>query len=157
MRSSAPGINEWDVWGLLTGIGLMLVVAGGVDLTLGIYPLQFGSPDWEFGAIGNLLNRLPMFALGLTMLLGASLAGRRTGWSLFWGIVLLLVGILVFVLGLFVATSVPLILTMAPDGVRRMLVIKALVKMGGQTVIYFLAFSAVAAYSIRSSRLLKGR
>lgn len=145
-----------EVWRILAGIGLMLLLAGGVDLALGIYPLQFGAPEWEFGAVGNLLNRLPLAGLGLMLLLAASLAEARAGWSLFWGAILLLVGILVFVLAVFVATSLPLILT-AASGAARMPVLKAAAKIGAQTAVYFLGFSAVAVYAIRSSRRLGRR
>jgi len=155
MAHSERSINQ--AWVVLAGVGFMLVVAGGVDLALGIYPLHFGTPAWELGAVGNLLNRLPMFVLGLTLLVGSSLAERRAGWSLFWAAVLLLMGILVFVLALFVATSVPLILAMAPGGVQRFLVIKSIAKIAGQTIIYFPAFCGVAIYAIRSSRRLKAR
>ena len=146
-----------DVWRILSGIGLMLLLAGGVDLALGIYPLQFGTPEWEFGAIGNFLNRLPLAGLGLMFLLSGALAQGQAAWTMFWGATLLLLGIAVFMFGVLVATSLPLIMGAGSAGGTRIPLFKAVAKLGAQVLVYFLAFSLVAIYAIRRARRPEGR
>lgn len=145
------------IWLLLGGIGACLFVAGGVDLLLGLFPLSFGVPEWEFGAIGAFLNRFPLFGLGLTLLL-ASAAGRtRPGPVMLWASMLLLVSVVMFVFGLLFVTNAPLVLGAQPAGPMRGAVIKAIGKAAGQTVVYFLGFGIVSVYALRSAGRMRAR
>ena len=144
-------------WQVLFAIGLCLMFAGAVDLGTGIYPVQFGSPEWEFGSIGNFLNRLPMFGLGLTLLLSSSLALSFARLSLLFASTLLLFSIIIFVLGVLYVTNQPLVLNaMGAANIPREATVRILVKSGAQFLIYFTVFFTVAAYSVRSSLRLRG-
>ena len=145
------------IWVLLGGIGACLFVAGGVDLLLGLLPLSFGVPEWEFGAIGAFLNRFPLFGLGLTLLLGSALGTARPRLVLLWASVLLLSSVVMFVFGLLFATNAPVILASQAGGPMASVVRKAIVKAVGQTAVYFLGFGIVAIYSIRSAGRLRAR
>ena len=61
-------------WSYIGWLGLVLAVSGGVDIALRWYPLAFKSPEWEFGTVGITVGTLPLFAIGLVLLLAASLA-----------------------------------------------------------------------------------
>jgi hypothetical protein len=61
-------------WRYVGWLGLVLAVSGGVDIALRWYPLAFKSPEWEFGTVGITVGSLPLFAIGLVLLLAASLA-----------------------------------------------------------------------------------
>jgi hypothetical protein len=146
-RRAQPGI-----WKILSGVGLAFLIGGGIDLALGLYPLSFGTPEWEFAAVGNFLNRLPLAALGVTLLLASALA-RGKGWtSLLWASLLLLLAVVVFVFGVLYGTALPVILRGAPQGLDPEVVRKAVAKAVAQSGLYFLAFFAVSIYAIRGSR-----
>jgi len=61
-------------WRYAGWLGLVLAVSGGVDLVLRWYPVAFKSPEWEFGTVGMTVGTMPLFAIGLVLLLAASLA-----------------------------------------------------------------------------------
>jgi len=129
----------------------MLILAGLIDLTLGMMPLQFGVPEWEFGAIGNFYNRLPLFALGLTLALGGSLARSWTKSAILLSSLLLLTSLVVLVLGLFFATNFPVVLRAAGNEALRTAVLKATAKAGVQVAVFAPVFLGAAVYGIRAA------
>jgi hypothetical protein len=143
--------SQARIWQLVGGLGLCLAVAGGIDIGLGLFPLQFGVTEWEFGGVGSFLNRLPLFGLGLTFLLSASLARRARATALLTGSLLLLLAVVVFVLGVLFATTAPLVLASQTAEPLRGAVLKAVAKGGFQSLVYFLAFFAVSVYAIRAA------
>jgi asparagine N-glycosylation enzyme membrane subunit Stt3 len=140
------------IWRVLVGVGVCLVVAGAVDLGLGLYPLGFGSPEWEFGGIGNFLNRLPLLGLGLTLALAGSLARGRVIASLTAATLLLVLAVVVVVFGILFVTNLPLVLRSFAPGAAQVGAYKAMAKTGVQTVVYSIAFMSAAVYAIRVAR-----
>jgi hypothetical protein len=65
-------------WRYMGWLGVVLAVSGGIDIALRWYPLAVRSPEWEFGTVGITVGALPLFAIGLVLLLAASLA-RASG------------------------------------------------------------------------------
>lgn len=155
----SKGITGFDPlgWQVLSVVGLCLVVAGAADLGLGLFPLRFGNPEWEFGSISNLLNRLPLVGLGLALVLVASLARRAVAATYVWSSILLLVAIVVFVFGLLYGTNLPLVLASLSEGTARSLLQKAIVKTVAQVVIFFVGFFIVAVYGVRTAGKLRPR
>jgi hypothetical protein len=144
-------------WQVLWVVGITLVTAGVVDLGLGLYPFRFGVPEWEFGSIANLLNRLPLLGIGLTLVLVASLARGRARGSFLWSAVLLMIAVVVFVFGVLYATNLPLVLASMAGGAARKVLEKSILKTVAQIAIYFLGFFAVAVYGVRSAGRLRPR
>lgn len=138
-------------WPLLTVVGVTILVVGIVDLTLGLYPFSFGTPEWELGAISNLLDRLPLAGLGLCFLLTAALATKRAGLTYLWSVALISVGLLVFVFGIFYATNLPLVIAALPtEGPARLGLYKAMAKTAVQVVVFFFGFFVVAILGFRA-------
>jgi hypothetical protein len=138
-------------WPLLTVVGLTILVVGVVDLSLGLYPLSFGTPEWELGAISNLLDRLPLAGLGLCFLLTAALATKRAALTYLWSLALISIGLLVFVFGIFYATNLPLVLAALPTGgPARVGIYKAMAKTGVQVAVFFFGFFFVAILGFRA-------
>ncbi|MFN0178711.1 MAG: hypothetical protein ACKVZ0_07890 [Gemmatimonadales bacterium] len=145
-------------WRLITVMGASLLLGGVADLSLGLYPLQLGTPEWEYGAISNFLNRLPLAGLGVAFLLAASLAGRRRLGGYVWSTLLAVVAVLVLLLGLLYATNLPLILGGFAPGAARTGGLKAVAKTAVQVPTYSLGFFIVAILGFRAvSRFDRGR
>lgn len=141
-------------WAILGGVGLCLAVAGGGDLALGLYPFRPGQADWEFAAVANFLNRLPLLGVGLTLMLAAALGRGYRGLAGWAAIGLLLVGVGVAVLGTLFMTSLPLVIG-GQAGTQRAVLIRAGVKGAVQIATYSLAFVVVAVYAIRGASRLR--
>lgn len=137
-------------WQLLTVLGLSLLVGGGIDLALGLYPLGFGVPEWEFAAIANLLNRLPIVGLGLSFLLTAALGTHRRALTYTWSIGLLSVAVIVLGFGVFYATNLPLVLGGVHAGPAGTGIYKAIAKTAVQIPTFFLGFFVVAIVGFRA-------
>ena len=145
-------------WRLITVMGASLLLGGAADLSLGLYPLQLGSPEWEYGAISNFLNRLPLAGLGVAFLLAAALAGRQRVATYVWSTLLAVVAVVVLLLGLLYATNLPLILGGFGPGAARTGGLKALAKTLVQLPAYSLGFFIVAILGFRAvSRFDRGR
>lgn len=144
--------SERRSWGILGGVGLCLVVAGAIDLVTGLYPFSFGSPEWEFGGIGNFLNRLPLLGLGLAFVLAAALARGFTRRAVVWSVLILLLAVGIFFLGLLFLTNLPIVMAVQGQGPMRVQLIKAAAKATAQTGVYAVAFGGVAIYSILGAR-----
>ncbi len=104
--SSIPGLAP-----LLIAGGLVLAVAGWVDIGLFYLPPRFGSPEWEFATIAQSLDAMPLATLGLVLLaLGIRARGGSVVWT--WGVavVLAIVGLLCLAALVLFAFDVPLAL-----------------------------------------------
>ena len=83
-------------WYLLGGLGLVFVLAAGVDLLLAWYPPNFELAEWKFGTVTATLNGLPLFALGIILLTASALARGRV-WLIRAMAVFLLVMVVVLI------------------------------------------------------------
>jgi hypothetical protein len=70
-----------STWTLLWWIGILLVVAGLVDLLLAFYPPRFSEPTWRFTVLASVANGLPLPLVGLLTATMAGLASERPGRS----------------------------------------------------------------------------
>jgi hypothetical protein len=66
-------------WSTLWWIGLLLFVAGLIDLGLAFYPPNFGEPTWRFEVAASIAQGLPLPIVGLLSATMAALAGRTPG------------------------------------------------------------------------------
>src|SRR5688572_916458 len=81
-RSQERTVNlTSSTWTLLWWIGLLLVVAGLVDVLLALYPPHFGEPTWRFTVLASVANGLPLPLVGLLTATMAALASERPGRS----------------------------------------------------------------------------
>ncbi len=138
-------------WRLVKWVGLALAVVAYGDMALGIFPLQIGNPEWEFGTVSRLLDSLPLATMATLLFLAGSVAGgervlvRLVGvWSLVFGLVL--IGGLVLY-----ALTVPLALSSVTDEVARGGLIRAMAKTGLQGVVYPATFLALGWYGLRKA------
>jgi len=52
---------------VLLAVGIVLTIAGLVDVGLFYWPLRFGDAEWEFGTIAQSLDAMPLPTLGLAL------------------------------------------------------------------------------------------
>ncbi len=142
------------IWQILWVLGLVLFVAGTIDVALGIYPLDVGTPEWEFAAVANFLNRLPLAAVGLGMALAAALARGRTVTSVVAAVALLLMATTVAMLTVLFLTSLPVVIQ-GQTGTARTALLRGAGKGAVQGLVYTFGFAGVAVYAVRGALRLR--
>jgi len=96
---------------VLLACGIVLAVAGLVDVGLFYWPLRFGDAEWEFGTIAQTLDALPLPTLGLVLIaVGLWARGGRPLWTRATAVVFLLAALLVAILGAIFLLDVPVAL-----------------------------------------------
>lgn len=107
-RSGARPGSPSSAWRAAGWFGAALAVIGYGQVLLNFYPAAgFGSPEWEFGAMAQVLAGLPLGSMGLAALLAAALAnGARRGQ--------IALAVVLAVLGLAVLGALAVFLTVAP-------------------------------------------
>lgn len=109
-----PPVRPWDDsrrYAILGWIGVVLALAALSDYALALYPLGFGSPEWEAATIGSIVQGLPLLSIGVAALwVSAGAAGRR------WLLITVGWGLLLFALCVFGALAV--FLTDVPMGLK---------------------------------------
>lgn len=142
-----------SLWPVLGGAGLAVMVVGWVDLTLLWFPLNFGSPDWEFGTVAAHLDGMPLGTVGLTLLIAASIAQgwRRAtrllaAWCLFVTLWLVVITV-VYVLNL------PLALETTSQQAASSALGKAILKAGAFAATYMVLYAWLTWFLWRLTRL----
>lgn len=132
--------------------GLFIIALGWVDILVGWFPLGFGTPEWEFGAVSATVDGLPFSTLGLlAALLGATAAKSRWGlWVVAvwagWVLVLLLVSA-----GLY-GLTVPVALGALGGGGMQVPLGRAIVKTTMLMVLYMSFYGWMEFQAIRQLR-----
>ena len=132
--------------------GIFIIIVGWVDILVGWFPLGFGRPEWEFGAVSATVDGLPLSTLGLVMtLLGASASGSRWGlwtasvWAA-WVIVVLVVAAVLY------ALTVPVALgQLGPAGLQGTLG-RAVVKTSTLLAVYMCFYGWMELQAVRGLR-----
>ena len=144
--ASADDILSWQVF---SGIGVVFLVVGAVTLFSPLFPLRIGVIEWEFGTASALFDNVPIFGLGLGLLMASGLAlgarWRVRGLAL---ICILLALVIWLAAGLY-ATVVPQALGAAPNPVALTAIKKAVAKGAIQILIYPVAFLWLGIWSWR--------
>ena len=82
-ETRAPVLSVADragaAWATLWWVGILLLLAGVVDIALAFYPPNFKEPTWRFEVVGSVAGGLPLPIVGLLAATMAALAGRKRG------------------------------------------------------------------------------
>ncbi len=139
-------------WLLLGWAGLTFAVVGGLDVALAWYPLGLGNAEWEFGTVTASLNGLPLFTMGMALLLGAAVARGRRGGVRLVAAAFVVVAVAIVLAALLWATNVPLALHSVADPAVATGLKKAIVKTCAQAIAYPVGFVWIAIKAWRHSR-----
>lgn len=138
-------------WTLLRILGVVFIIAGGIDLALLWYPSRWGTPEFEFATITQFVAGLPVLTTGVVAV-GISAVGRgQRGLQLAVAtFALVAVAVLVF-LAVVYATDVPLALRVSTLEIKTGIK-KAITRSGIQFVAYGVGYLALAWTLIKASR-----
>lgn len=87
-RTLVRPVGSEGAWRLLAWLSLLLLAAGLGDVAIALYPVRFGSPDWEFATIASIFAGLPLIAMG-SFGLAAAAVGAGLRWLQVTSVVLL--------------------------------------------------------------------
>jgi hypothetical protein len=80
---------------LFVAAGLVLAIAGWLDVALFYYPSRFGDAGWELGTVGHIFDAMPLGTLGLVLMtVGIRARGGSVVWMRCMFVVLAIVGLL---------------------------------------------------------------
>lgn len=130
-------------WKWLGWLGLLLAIVGLGDFAIAWYPLNLGSPEWEFGTVSATFAGLPLVTMGIAALLGSGLA-RGTKWLVLvvaWA--MLGLGLLIGAMYLIFLLDVPMALRTV-EGVAEVGIKKAIVKTSLLGVSFGVAYLGIA-------------
>jgi hypothetical protein len=139
-------------WYLLGGLGLVFVIAAGVDLALTWYPPNFGLAEWKFGTVTATLNGFPLIALGIILLTASAISRGRVAL-----IRVMLVVLVVIVLGLvgcalLYLPEISTALASVSDPTVRMGLKRGITKTVVQLILYPFVLSWIAVVALRRLR-----
>jgi hypothetical protein len=110
-RAVLPPASLHAVAPVLLAVGVVLTIAGLVDVGLFYWPLRFGDAEWEFGIIAQTFDTMPLPTLGLALVaIGLWARGGRPLWSRAMAIIFLLVAVLLAILSVIFLLDVPVAL-----------------------------------------------
>ena len=133
---------------LIGAVGIAFLAVGFADLLLAWLPLSFGQPEWEFGTVTATLDGLPIFVIGLALVV-ADASRRGASRSLrFAAVTCLVLALSLTAMVALYATVVPLALQSVPEGGVRVGLLKAVGKTTIQALVYpvLLAWMGVLAW-----------
>ena len=139
-------------WYLLGGLGLVFVLAAGIDILLAWYPTNFGMAEWKFGTVTATLNGFPLFALGIILLTASGMARGRT-----WVIRAMVITLIVIVVALVGCAILYLpqvgnALASVTDPTIKMGLKRGITKTVVQLALYPLVLSWIAVLAVRRLR-----
>ena len=108
MRSDSTMARH--AWGLLGALGAAFVIMGCIDIALGVYPLGFGDPEWEFGVVSSILNGLAIPTMGVFLLVGSLIARGKLRVARLLSVLSIVAAVGLVVLGLLYLTVLPIAL-----------------------------------------------
>jgi hypothetical protein len=144
----SPNQSGWYLLGL---IGAAFALVGGTDLLVAWVPQAFGQPEWEFGTISQTLDGMPVFALGLALVLAAALVEDNRRIARVVATLFLVLAAAIVCMAVLYVTVVPLALRAVPDPTIRQGLMKAIAKAGTQAVVYPTVFAWVGIRAWRST------
>ena len=139
-------------WYLLGGLGVVFMLAAGIDLLLAWYPTNFGMSEWKFGTVTATLSGFPLFALGIILLTASGMARGRT-WVIRAMVVMLVVVVVALVgCAILYLPQVGNALASVTDPTIKMGLKRGITKTVVQLALYPLVLSWIAVLAVRRLR-----
>jgi hypothetical protein len=139
-------------WSLLAFLGAALTLVGGGDIIIGLFPTNFGVPEWEFATVHQVISSLPLLTIGLFVLLASGVALGRRSVIQSAAFILLLVGMLILSALVVFLSHVPLALEAAPAGPATVGVKRVIAKIALLGTVFGLTYFMAAIAGLRSFR-----
>jgi len=131
-------------WSVLLVMGWLFVIVGLLNIVLLWWPLQMGNPEYEFASVAASLDSLPLPTMGLAFALAASRASGRPTSAKAAMVIAVVVAVLVVLAAALYGLDVPLALNAVKAGPIRLGILKSIMKVSAQAVLYPVALIAFA-------------
>ena len=110
-RAVLPPASLHVVSPVLLAVGVVLTIAGLVDVGLFYWPMRFGDSEWEFGIIAQTFDAMPLPTIGLVLVaVGLWARGGRPLWCRIMAIIFLVGAVKLAVLSVIFMLDVPVAL-----------------------------------------------
>lgn len=139
------GPTSLTPWKLLGWVGLLFSIVAGIDLLLTWYPFRMGSPEWEFGTITSFISSMPVFTMGVTLILASMVAQGHRNRARLLGSACLIFCVLMLALTAIYATNIPIALGAVSDPLIRLGLKKAIFRTLAAGVLYAIGFAVIGA------------
>lgn len=148
-----------NAWRAVGWFGLLLAFVGLADIVMVWYPMAFGNPTWEFGAVDMSFASLPLLTMGLAALLASAFArGTLMRLSFIGGFMLLLGLTLLGTYLVFYGLNIPLAIKATPPELKTA-IWKTIAKTTTLGILFPAAYLAAGVAALRNAITLreKGR
>lgn len=139
-------------WYLLGGLGLVFVLAAGMDILLAWYPTNFGMAEWKFGTVTATLLGFPLFALGIILLTASAMARGRIGLIRVMAVILILVVVALLACAAIYLPEVSTAIASVTEPSVKLGLKRGIAKTIAQLILYPLVFGWIALMALRRLR-----
>jgi len=159
-REAAPGRSQTrpvggGEWGLLAVLGSVFGLVALSDLVLTIVPWKFGSAEWEFGTVTQILNNFPLFAVGLTFIALTGFAKRSSALLRLSGTVFALVWLALVGMAVLWGRNLEVAEASVTDPVLKLGLSRAITRTTVQFVAYGVGFGLLGWKALAGARSLR--
>ena len=139
-------------WYLLGGLGLVFVLAAGVDILLAWYPTNFGVAEWKFGTVTATLTGFPLFALGIILVTASAMARGRVGLIRAMAVILVLIVVALIACAVLYVPEVSTAMASVTEPTLKMGLKRGITKTIVQLILYPLVLGSIAILALRRLR-----
>ena len=139
-------------WYLLGGLGLVFMIASGVDILLAWYPPNFGLAEWKFGTVAATLNGFPLLALGIILLTASAMARGRVRLIRVMLVILVIAVVALIGCAALYLPEVSTALASVPEPAVKMGLKRSITKTIAQLILYPVVLSWIAVLALRRLR-----
>lgn len=139
-------------WKILVVVGSMFVLIGFGDIALTWYPLQFGVPEYEFGASITSLNAMPAPTIGLGLLAAAAIGLQHLGLLRVSMAIGALVLLAVLGWGVLFGLTLPMAFQAVDEPMIRTGLKKQAVKALGQALVYAIGYLMLVRLMLKARK-----
>lgn len=139
--SRRPVGTEWVVLGVLGGAFALMSI---FDVALALYPVGFGSPEWEFTTATAVMNNLPLGVVGIGLMAVAGIGRRSAAITGVAAVLAGLLGLIVLLMGVLFVKNLGVAIESVTDPVLRQGLTESVARTSIQLVAYLVALGWLA-------------
>jgi hypothetical protein len=148
-RGRAPAGSEWTLLAI-TGCVFGLVALS--DLVLTFVPPAMGSAEWQFGTATQVMNNLPLFAVGLVFVAVAGYGRKSGGLLRAAGVGMLLTLVMIIAMAFFFGSNLAVAQASVTDPVLKQGMSRSVTRTSVQLVAYTVGFAMLGYKALTGAR-----
>jgi hypothetical protein len=150
--SAVESRPQYQPFALIGLVGVLFTVIGGHEILSQVFPLNLGTPEWEFGTYSSVMDNMPLLIMGLGFLGVFAVVGGHK-------VLARVLAAILFVLALFLIAFAFLYLTNVPQALRvrsgpaiQTGIKKAVTKASIQTALFPVTLLWLGSYVLRKTK-----